>query len=357
MKKFLFLGVLIAMIYSPYIQAQDDGNKGGRPAQTTVNNDYNITVEKVRDSIYMLKGKGGNMGLCIGKDGAFLIDDQFSEATAQILNTVSNLTNKPVQFLINTHHHGDHTGGNKNMNEAGVVIFAQENVRKRLYQEIMKKQQDSLSIAYEGQLEKSKNDGIPAEKAEENAKQTVSAMEKDFRVPENIFPMITFDKEITFYYNEEQIIVFHVHNAHTDGDAMIYFTESNVLHTGDAFVNGRYPFIDYANGGSVDGYIQALSRIQMVANEQTRIIPGHGEIAGLNDVIYTQSMLEFLSTRVAYHRMDGKSLEQILGMTDLTKEFEEKGFGNSFISREKFITMLYEDAVRKYSVTKQDKKN
>lgn len=348
MKKFLIFGVLLATIFSQHIQAQDDRNRGGRPDNPTNNNEYNVTVEKVKDSIYMLKGKGGNIGLCIGKDGAFLIDDQFAEATPQIINAVRNLTLKPIQFLINTHHHGDHTGGNKNMNEAGVVIFAHENVRTRLNLELMRKHDDSIQKIYERELEKTKNEGIPDEKASENAKQSVAEMEMEFSIPENIFPMVTFDEEITFYYNEEKIHVFHVDNAHTDGDSMIHFTESNVLHTGDAFVNGRYPFIDINNGGSVDGYMAALSRIQMVANDDTKIIPGHGEIASLKDVIYAHSMLKFLSSRVAFYRVEGKTLAQVLSMTELSQEFDDKGFGNNFISREKFITMLYEDAMRKY---------
>ncbi len=355
MKKFIILGILFVFTYPAQVHAQDDKNNGGRPTNETKNNDFNITVEKVKDSIYMLKGKGGNIGLCIGKDGAFLIDDQFSEATSEILTTVSNLTRKPVQFLVNTHHHGDHTGGNKNMNEAGVVIFAHENVRKRLLQELMKIHQDSINKYFENEAEKLKNQGAPEEKIAEHAKQSVKETGMDFTPTENIFPMVTFDQEITFYYNDEQILVFHVQNAHTDGDSMIYFTESNVLHTGDTFVNGRYPFIDTDNGGSVDGYMAALSRIQMIANEETKIIPGHGEIASLADVIYLQSMLTFLTSRVAYYRVDGKSLEQVLSMTDLTQEFEGKGFGNYFISKDKFITMLYQDAVRKYPTLKKKK--
>jgi cyclase len=357
MKKFIILGILCASIIPLHINAQDEKNNGGRPSNATQNNEFNVTAEKVKDNIYVLKGKGGNIGLFIGKDGAFLIDDQFAESTTQILSAVSELTSEPIQFLINTHHHGDHTGANKNMNEEGVVIFAHENVRKRLIMELMRSQQDSLDKAYKRQLNKGVNEGIPSAKAEENAKQTVAAMENDFNVPENILPMVTFDKEMTFYYNDEKIFVFHVHNAHTDGDSMIYFTETNVLHTGDAFVNGRYPFIDVENGGSVDGYIDALSKIQMVANEETKIIPGHGSIANLDDVVYAQSMLKFLSSRVTYYRVEGKSLEQILSMTELTKEFEDKGFGNAFISREEFITVLYQDALRKYPTIKKNKKN
>ncbi|HAT67589.1 MAG TPA: MBL fold metallo-hydrolase, partial [Flavobacteriaceae bacterium] len=165
---------------------------------------------------------------------------------------------------------------------------------------------------------------------------------------DNTFPFITFEDDLTFHFNDQKILVFHVHNAHTDGDSMVYFTDSNVLHTGDVFFNGKYPYIDINNGGSFDGYINALSKILMLVDEDTKIIPGHGEIAKMKDVKYTKSMLEFLHSKVAYHYVGRKSKEQIMAMKDITKEFDDKGYGSGYISTEKFMDFIYEDVALKY---------
>ena len=313
---------------------------------------YGVSAVKVADSIYMLKGKGGNIGLCFGNDGAFMIDDQFAEGTEAILTTVKLFTKKPVQFLVNTHLHGDHTGGNKNMLENGTIIFAQENVRKRLLYETNKKLLDSIDKIYNGYLEKFKKDGADEARAEASAKRAITYVQDTLKMDKNL-PMITFAEDLTFHYNNEKIFVFHVHNAHTDGDALVYFTDSNVLHTGDVFIKNGYPFIDVNNGGSLEGYKRGLSKILMVANEDTKIIPGHGEVATINDVKYTQSMIEFLHTRIAYHFLEKKTKEQIRAL-NLTKDFDDQGFGNGFISSEKFFNFLYEDVERKYSDAKKD---
>ncbi len=308
---------------------------------------YGISTIKVADSIYMLKGKGGNIGLCVGPNGAFMIDNQFAEGTEAILKAVSRVTDKSVQFLINTHHHGDHTGGNENMLEEGIVIFAHENVRKSLIAETNKKIQDSLEKIYNKNVEKLRASGASEERATVGAKEATKSMEGTLMVDNNL-PMITFADDLTFHYNNEKILVFHVHNAHTDGDSMVYFTDSNVLHTGDVFFNGRYPYIDINNGGSYDGYLNSLSKIIMLADEETKIIPGHGDLATVKDVKYTQSMLEHLHSKVAYHFIGRKSKEQIMAMKEITKEFDDKGYGSGYISTEKFMDFIYEDVAIKY---------
>lgn len=308
---------------------------------------YPVATVRVKDSIYMLSGRGGNIGLCVGPDGAFMIDDQFAEGTEAILKSVSMITDKSVRFLINTHHHGDHSGGNKNMLEEGVVIFAHENVRKRLIEEARKKVQDSLEKIYQKNLEKFSKDGYEEEKAVTGAKRVTENVEATMKI-DKTFPFITFEDDLTFHFNDQKILVFHVHHAHTDGDSMVYFTDSNVLHTGDVFFNGRYPYIDINNGGSFEGYINALSKILMLIDEDTKIIPGHGEIASMKDVKYTKSMLEFLHSKVAYHYVGRKSKEQIMAMKDITKEFDDKGFGSGYISTEKFMDFIYEDVALRY---------
>lgn len=308
---------------------------------------YPVATVRVKDSIYMLSGRGGNIGLCVGPDGAFMIDDQFAEGTEAILRSVSMITDKSVRFLINTHHHGDHTGGNKNMLEEGVVIFAHENVRKRLIEEARKKVQDSLEKIYQKNLEKFSKDGYEEEKAVTGAKRVTENVEATMKI-DKTFPFITFEDDLTFHFNDQKILVFHVHHAHTDGDSMVYFTDSNVLHTGDVFFNGRYPYIDINNGGSYDGYLNSLSKIIMLADEETKIIPGHGDLATVKDIKYTQSMLEHLHSKVAYHFIGRKSKEQIMAMKEITKEFDDKGYGSGYISTEKFMDFIYEDVAIKY---------
>lgn len=337
---FLVISTLV-----PSAKAQEDTGKGEHRQKATT--EYSIRPQKVRDSIYMLAGKGGNIGLCIGEDGAFLIDDQFAESTPNILNAVSNLTLNPVQFLVNTHHHPDHTGGNKNMREAGVTIFAHTNVRKRLIYEQEEGQLAKIEKSLTQRAEKAKSDGKPMKESELERELLYEKMAME-DVDEKILPMITFEEDLTFHYNGQDIVVFHVHNAHTDGDVMVYFTQSNVLHTGDAFVKNQYPFIDADNGGSYEGYIKALEKILMLIDDETLIIPGHGSLATIADVRYTKSMMDFVYNSVSYHRIDKKTEDQVAAMKDITKEYDAKGFGSGFISTEAFVRSAYKEAALKY---------
>lgn len=269
-------------------------------AQTNSNSGLN----KVHGNIYVYQGEGGNIGLSIGNDGVFMIDDQFATETESILNEVNKITKKPIEFLVNTHHHGDHTGGNANMKGNGTLVFSHDNVRSRL----------------------------EAMKSEEN-----------FDAAK--LPIITFSDEMNFYYNDEKIHVFHVHNAHTDGDAMVYFTKSNVLHTGDVFFNGKYPYIDLENGGTVQGYIEALKHIKAnVLNAETKIIPGHGPVGTIKDVEYSIDMLNFLRDRIHYYVVANKSVEEVIEMKEFAENFDAKGYGEGYISTEKMIRTLYTDA-------------
>ncbi|OAB80569.1 MBL fold metallo-hydrolase [Cochleicola gelatinilyticus] len=260
-------------------------------------NEFNLIP--ITETIFMYQDKGGNIGLSVGDDGVFMIDDQFSEGIPSVMEVIKSISSQPVEFLLNTHHHGDHTGGNTEMAKTGTTIFSQENVRKRL--------EASEKTASEG------------------------------------LPIVTFSEDITFHYNGDKIFIFHVHNAHTDGDAVVYFTKNNVIHTGDVFFNGKYPYIDTNNGGSVSGYIAALKKIAMVGNEDTKIIPGHGDPGTLADVQFSANMLETIKTRIAEAVEIGASEEEVLAMKDLTAEFDAKEYGNGFISTEKIIKVIYNE--------------
>jgi cyclase len=269
-----------------------------------------IKTTKLSDSVYMIQGAGGNLGLSVGDDATVLIDDQFAPLTEKIQAAIAKVTAKPVRFLLNTHWHGDHTGGNENFGKAGVVIFAHENVRKR-----MSTEQFMEFI---------------------NMKEPPS--------PKAALPMVTFAGAITFHLNGDEIRVMHVPRAHTDGDAIVQFVSSNVIHTGDVMFNGMYPFIDVDSGGSVDGVISACDRILAMAGDDTKIIPGHGPLATKADLKTYRDMLETVAGRVRALVAQGKSVDDIKA-AKVSAEFDAK-WGNGFIKSDRFAEMLARDLKR-----------
>lgn len=257
-----------------------------------------IKVNKVADNVYMLVGQGGNIAISVGEDGVFMIDDQFAPLTPKILAAIKTVTDKPVKFLINTHWHGDHTGGNQNMQKEGAVIVAHENVRKR------------MSV---DQFHKERNKTTPAS-------------------PKEALPVITFSKDVSFHFNNEDIFIFHVHEAHTDGDAMVYFTKSNVLHMGDTYFQGKYPYIDLNSGGSTQGYIAAIKKALLLINDDTKIIPGHRNVSDKAALQAYIKMLEEIEKNIITEINAGKSEEEVTQNTSLTKKYDDLKFGDWFIS-------------------------
>lgn len=248
--------------------------------------EVNILSIQLTDQIYMLKGQGGNIGLFVGEDAVFMIDDQFASLTPKILVAIKEITPKKVNYLINTHWHGDHTGGNENMAKEGALIVAHNNVRKRM----------SLKSLKEGVLlDDDKNRALP---------------------------VITFDKDLSFHSNGDTILATHVHHAHTDGDILIYFTNNNVLHTGDSFFQGKFPYIDVNSGGSIDGYIAAIQKMIVITDDQTKIIPGHGDIATRKDLESYLLMLSTLRDRVALEIKKGKTIQEVKINSAITQGYE-----------------------------------
>ena len=233
---------------------------------------------EVAPGLVMIVGAGGNLLLSHGADGAILIDDQYAPLHTKILHAVRLVTPQPVRFVINTHWHGDHTGGNEQMGKAGAVLVAHENVRKRMSVEQFSKLWDRTTP--------------PS--------------------PAGALPIVTFTDSVSFHLNGDTIRVEHIPPAHTDGDSLVWFEKANVLHTGDVYFKGRYPYIDLDTGGSVDGDIAALEHIVASANDQTQIVPGHGELANRADVRAYRDMLTGVRAAVAKLVAEGKTLEQIL---------------------------------------------
>ncbi|MCP4249053.1 MAG: MBL fold metallo-hydrolase, partial [bacterium] len=213
---------------------------GTAPAGAQDLEDVEIETTKVAENLYMLVGAGGNIGLSVGPDGAFLIDDQFAPLTEKITAAIKAVTEAPIRFVVNTHWHFDHTGGNENLGKAGAVIVAHENVRRRMSTE-------QFIAAFDRR--------VPAS-------------------PPGALPVITFADAVTFHLNGDELHVFHVAPAHTDGDSIVHFRKANVLHLGDTFFDGMYPFIDVSAGGSIAGMIEAVDRALKLCDDKTKIIPG-----------------------------------------------------------------------------------
>jgi len=268
--------------------------------------DVKIAATKVADSIHMLKGKGGNIGVLTGPDGTFMIDDQFAPLTTKILAAVKEIGGETPRFVINTHYHHDHTGGNENLGKMGVTIVSHDNVRKKLANGATIKAFDKV---------------IPP-------------------APKAAVPVITFAEEMTFHLNGQTVHVFHSNNAHTDGDAIIHFREANVIHAGDTFFNGFYPFIDVGGGGSVQGVIAAVDKMLALANDDTKIIPGHGPLANKAQLIAYRGMLTIAQGRLSKLKSSGKSAAEAVAEKPLSDL--ETTWGKGFLPTDKWITIVYE---------------
>ncbi len=270
-----------------------------------------ISTQRVSDHIYMLQGKGGNIGVSAGEDGVFLIDDQFAPLTEKIRASISKISNNKIRFVINTHWHFDHVGGNEHMGEGGTIIVAHENVRRRMNSEQM--------IAFF-------NKTVPA-------------------APKMALPVITFTQDIKFHLNGDEANIFHVQNAHTDGDAIVFFEKENVVHTGDIYFAGFYPFIDVSSDGSVNGVIEAAKQILSIINDETKIIPGHGPLSNKVEFSIYVDMLEAMRDRVGSYISDGKTLEEIQELAP-SKDFDAV-WANGFLTADQFVEILFEDLSRK----------
>jgi cyclase len=269
-----------------------------------------ITVTKVSGNIYMLEGEGGNIAASVGDDGIVIVDDQYAPLADKIAAALKNIgvTDKPVRFVINTHYHGDHTGGNTPFATKGATVIAQDNVRKRL--ETGGKAGNGGSIAM---------DVKPAEKG--------------------ALPIITFDHDVTVHLNGEDIRALHFPAGHTDGDAIIFFPKANVVHMGDDYVRYGFPFIDVASGGSVEGMIAACDKVIALLPPDVKVIPGHGQISNLNEVRDYVTMLKGTTAAVEAALKKGSTLDQM--KKDKILAAWDKQYANKFITQDVFIETLY----------------
>ena len=289
MKRLLILTTLLAATSSA-------------PAQE---NEVEFKSFQLSDTVYMLKGAGGNVGISAGDDGLYIIDDQVKPVTAQLLDAIKEISDAPIRFVINTHYHYDHTGGNETLRGKGTVIIAHDNIRSRMNSEQVNIFLGSTTAAY----------------------------------PAPALPVLTFNDQISLHLNGESATAYYVANGHTDGDSIIHFPVSNVIHMGDMHFNGLYPFIDLDAGGSIQGMIAAAELGLSLANESTHIIPGHGPLATVEDLENYRAFLAKATANVQQLIDQGLDLQQAIA-AEPTKEWDES-LGKAWITPAQFVTFIY----------------
>lgn len=275
-------------------------------------NDQDVSLEavQVEGPIWMITGRGGNIGMSVGDDGAFLIDDQYAPLTPALRELIARITDQPVRFVLNTHWHGDHTGGNEQLGETGSLIVAHDNVRRRMSSEQFMAFFDST---------------VPPS-------------------PGVALPVVTFSDSVSFHINGESIRAFHVEHAHTDGDAIVHFPEANVVHMGDVFFNGLYPFIDTGSGGSMRGMLAAIEAALPLMDQDTQVIPGHGPLSDRTGLLAYQYMMRTMADRIQSMIDQGMTLDEVVAAKP-SAQFDP-AWGGGFIKPDVWVRMLYEDMAR-----------
>ena len=260
--------------------------------------DVEVKATAIKGSVHMLTGAGGNIGVSAGEDGVLIIDDQFAPLAEKIAAQLGQLGSDKPKYVINTHYHGDHTGSNAFFHShKGATILAHENVRVRLAD--------------------------------------------DEKVKPEALPTITYEDGIKIYFNGETLHVMHLAVGHTDGDSVVWFEQPNVMHTGDLFFNGRFPYIDQGAGGNVEGYMDSVKQLLAKIDDETVIIPGHGDISNKQEYSAFLAMISETFNYVKALKQDGKTLDEVKAM-GLDEKWADWGW--NFISEEKWITTLYKDA-------------
>lgn len=262
-----------------------------------------IKTHKISDSVYMLEGMGGNIGVLLGDDGVFIIDDQFGPLHEKITAAIEKLSTKPVNFVVNSHWHFDHSGGNVAFGNAGAMIVSQSNSRSRMMSEQVLSAFDYKQAPYE----------------------------------KNGLPKITFDNEMWFHYNNDTIQLMHLGPAHTNGDTIVYLNKANVLHTGDVFVTSGLPYIDAGNGGSINGIIDSVTKVLEIIDDDTTVIPGHGPLANKAAMSTYRATLIAIREKVAAKKKAG------IALADIDAEALMAEFPKGFLPSVAFVSIVYNE--------------
>ncbi|MEN8141675.1 MAG: MBL fold metallo-hydrolase [Thermodesulfobacteriota bacterium] len=279
----------------------------GAPAPAPAGQADEVVVKAipVTKQIFMISGDGGNIGLFIGADGTFLIDDQYAPLTEKIIAAIKSVGGDMPKFLLNTHYHADHTGGNEKLGGSGALIFSHDNVRQRL-------KSGAFIAAFAKKIEPLAQEGLP---------------------------VVTFTEEITFHLNNDTVQVIHAPQAHTDGDSFIHFKKANVIHAGDLFFNGFYPFIDVDHGGSLAGTIKGVDQLLALSDNKTKIIAGHGPMGNKAQLKKYRQMLATAYDRLAKLKAAGKSAQEAAAAKPLADL--EAEWGDGLFPGERWIEIIY----------------
>ncbi len=264
-----------------------------------------IRTTEIAPGIYTLEGAGGTMAMSVGDDGVILIDDQFAPLTDKIRYAIAQVTNRPVRFVLNTHWHGDHTGGNENFAKGGAWVMAHDNVRVRMSAEQYRQLFDR----------------------------------RDPPSPEGAWPVVTFSENVSFHLNGHDIDVFHAPNAHTDGDAIVHFKNRNVIHMGDVMFSGMYPFVDTSTGGNVRGVLRAVERVLPLADGGTKIVCGHGPVTNREGLRAYRDMLRTAISRVETLVAEGRTLEEVVAAKPMADH--DARYASDFMTPARFLTVVY----------------
>lgn len=262
-----------------------------------------IKATALRGGTHLLTGAGGNIVASIGNDGTWIIDDQYAPLSEKIQAALKSLGDKPLRFVINTHWHGDHTGGNEAMGKAGAVIMAHENVRTRM----------GTAGTFRGQ---------PREAS-----------------PAGALPVVTFADGVSLHLNGDHVRARHVAHAHTDGDVLVKFEKANVLHMGDVYFNGLYPFIDLESGGSIDGFLAAIRSGVAMCDAQTIVVPGHGPVSNRAELAAYGDMLQKYRDAIAAMKHNGRSLQEVIAAKPTAAT--DEALGKAFIKPDQLVTSIY----------------
>lgn len=307
MKKLLV--VFLVGLVSPLLLAQQDLSE------------VEIQTLKVRDNIYMLVGAGGNITVQTGSDGILIIDTQYADLSGKIMTAIRELSDGPLRHIINTHHHGDHVGGNANLRAAGFTP-----VGGNVGGDLGDAGEGARILAHENVL---------------------LNMAQDESVDPEMWPTLTyFTEKKDFWFNNEGVRVIHQPNAHTNGDSIVFFRKSDVITAGDAYLTNVYPFIDMSSGGSINGFINAAnSIIDLIIPEYgqdggTLVIPGHGRLSDIGDVINWREMLTIVRDRIQDMKNKGMTLEEVLEARP-TRDYDPRWAGQGIFSTESFVTTVY----------------
>lgn len=263
------------------------------------------TATPLSGTVTLIQGSGGNVAVSSGEDGVYVIDDQLQPIADQLMAEIRKISDRPVRFVINTHYHGDHVGGNEAIGHTGAIIIAQDNVYKRMSSEQFSQFRNKATEPW----------------------------------PLAALPVITFGDHITLHLNGEAVTAYHVAHAHTDGDSIIWFPVSNVIHMGDIYFNGLYPFIDLDGGGSLQGMLAGVEMALGIANEDTRIIPGHGPLASKADLAGYRDFLIKARDNVQALIDQGMSLQQAIAARP-TAEWDQS-LGQTWITPAQMVTFIY----------------